>query len=287
MKAERRHELKTNALARGLTDFPDFWREYGSRILLAVVVGLLVYLGVKYWGDRKANNARRVVDALQTLQTVNSDLEIQPRQYSRQNSERLHHERQVLRQEADSAVNTLLDLAKDSRTRANAYLGKGEVDWKLANLPALPGADTEPSLEVKPEERDRLLNDARTAYEEAIRESSDAYTVLEARLGLAAIAENLGQWDKARQQYELLANSAEMPPALKQYTAARIADLPQYEKPVLIGPPPLPVEMPGASTQAATQLFGQTSSQPTTEPTATTTPASQPASRAAQSRPRD
>src|SRR5258706_2458213 len=47
MKAERRHDLKTNSLAMALADFPTFMRVYGSRIVLGVLIvglaGLLIY----------------------------------------------------------------------------------------------------------------------------------------------------------------------------------------------------------------------------------------------------
>src|SRR5579862_1702488 len=47
MKAERRHDLKTNSLAMALADFPTFMRLYGSRVVLGVLIlalaGLLIY----------------------------------------------------------------------------------------------------------------------------------------------------------------------------------------------------------------------------------------------------
>ena len=50
---ERRHDLKTNALARGVEGMPRSLREYGSRILLVVLVAAIVFLLVRYWNYKK------------------------------------------------------------------------------------------------------------------------------------------------------------------------------------------------------------------------------------------
>jgi hypothetical protein len=42
MKAQRRHELKTNTLAQQLERLPFTLREHGGKILLAVIAVLLI-----------------------------------------------------------------------------------------------------------------------------------------------------------------------------------------------------------------------------------------------------
>ena len=59
MKAERRHDLKTNALARGLEGFPYYWRTYGSQALLVVLIFLIVFMLVRYWNEKKARQFGR------------------------------------------------------------------------------------------------------------------------------------------------------------------------------------------------------------------------------------
>ena len=69
MKAERRHELKTNTLARGIEGVPNFWREHGNQILLIVLVAAVTFLLVRYWNEKKAKDAASVAINLQTAHT--------------------------------------------------------------------------------------------------------------------------------------------------------------------------------------------------------------------------
>ena len=48
MKAERRHELQENSLARFIDNFPVMLRLYADRILLAVVLVLLVVVLIRW-----------------------------------------------------------------------------------------------------------------------------------------------------------------------------------------------------------------------------------------------
>ena len=69
MKSERRHELKTNALARRLEGFPDYWREYGNKVMLVIIVFLIAYLAVRYYNDKKIRQSQDVASSLETIQT--------------------------------------------------------------------------------------------------------------------------------------------------------------------------------------------------------------------------
>jgi len=42
MKAERRHELQTNSLAQALQNFPQFMQQYGTKIIIAIVLIVLL-----------------------------------------------------------------------------------------------------------------------------------------------------------------------------------------------------------------------------------------------------
>ena len=54
MKAQRRHELKQNTLAKGLENLPEVSRRHGTKILVVVMVGLLVTLLIR----NRVTNAR-------------------------------------------------------------------------------------------------------------------------------------------------------------------------------------------------------------------------------------
>jgi len=274
MKSERRHDLKTNALARGLEGLPNYWRDYGSRALLVVVVALVVFLLVRYWNDRRASQAQQTIEAMGTAQEKLEELDRLAGAFSINAAQAVADERQKDARDAEDAINTVLDHARDPRVKANAFLARGELNWKLANLPELPGADTRPSLKLS--NKDKLLDDAKSAYEETIRTNSgDALDLFSARMGLAAIAEEKHDWDAARQQYQLVADSG-LPDAFREYARKRLTDLPQYEKPVLIAPPEpqtRPTTQPallGPATPAATQPASEPSASPTSEPSGPT-----------------
>lgn len=275
MKSERRHDLKTNALARGLEGLPNYWRDYGSRALLVVVVALIVYLLVRYWNDRKASQAQQAALAMTTIQEKLEDIDRLAGAFSANTAQAVADQRQKDARDVEDAIDTVLDHAHDARAKANAYVARGELNWKLANLPELPGADTRPSLKLS--NRDKLLDNAKSAYEEVLRSNSgDALDEFSARMGLAAIAEDKRDWGAARQQYQLAADSG-LPEAFRDYARKRLTDLSQYQKPVLIAPPE-PQTQPstepailGPATPLPTQPSTSPTNSPTTERSAPTT----------------
>ena len=285
MKSERRHDLKTNALARSLWGFPEYWHEYGNKALLALICMLLAFLGVRYWNDKKQQEAHKLQDAVQSAHDAIEQISIEPNLYERAPASALMKQRQTLRQDAEDAIGTILDSTNDPKLRTNAYLAKGELYWKLANMPELPGAATQPDLQLGSSERQRLLDQSRSAYEQGLS-SNDSFDQFSARLALAAIAEDLDQWDTARQQYQQIAAAQDMPSEFKQYADQRLAELIRYEKPVLLeapateptvfGPPvPASSEQASTATGSSEPATAPSASPATTQPTSST-PASKP-----------
>lgn len=271
MKAERRHDLKTNALARGIEGLPDYWRDYGNKLLLVVIAALLVYLGVRYWSQKRANEAQAVTESLQSAQSALQDLDRLPMGYMSAMAQpsALADQRQKAVQSAEIAINTVINDARDPKALASGYLAKAELNWKLANMPEIPGAQTQPSLRMS-KNPDEFLNAARSAYEQVLQPQFSGQTLatFQARLGLAAIAENQQKWDAARQQYQAILDASNFPPEFKSYASDRLAELPNLQKPALLGEGP--------------NLFSHPATQPTTPealgpfPTPQTTPASSP-----------
>ena len=259
MKSQRRHELKTNALARGLEALPSHWKDYGSRVLLAVLVALIVFLGFRYWNDKKALEAQQLNSSIETVQTELSRLDSLV-SGDAASASAIAKERKLAATEADNAISTILTTSSDPKIKASALLARGDLNWKLAEAPDPPGSDTRPDLKVP--NRQGLLENASHAYQEALQPpySSDPLVVFRARVGLAAIAENNGQWADARREYEALAGAANIPASFKDYAQQRIADLAKLQKPVLLGefkPPPPPTTSPAtAPSTTAPSIFG-------------------------------
>src|SRR5665213_2899805 len=67
MKAERRHELKTNALAKNLEQAPEFFQKHGSQLLLGLVLCLLAFILVR---NHYADKTRRAAEVRENMGTA-------------------------------------------------------------------------------------------------------------------------------------------------------------------------------------------------------------------------
>jgi predicted negative regulator of RcsB-dependent stress response len=251
MKAERRHDLKTNALARGVEGAPDLWREYGSRILLMVLVAAIVFLLVRYWNDKKARDAATLVESMETATSSVRQLGVLPLEVQAGGSASdIAENRQKITQQAEQAINVVLNSSKDPKQLANAYLARGDLNWTLANFPTVPGAETLPST-LQLSNRETFVEQARTSYAKILEPAYSGSTadVFYARMGLAAIAENAGQWDQAKAQYQAISGGKDMPESFKDIANARLTMLPKYQSPALLVAPPVAVAPPPVSTE--------------------------------------
>ena len=252
MKAERRHELKMNSLERSLERLPEYWRDYGSRILLVILVAAIVFMLVRYWNDKKLRDAELVSTNVESAHTQLQELERLPAFLAAGVSpNRIAEDREKLSQQVEQSVSTVLNSSKDVKQLANANLVRGDLNWTLANFPQLPGADTQPSLGIP--NTDALLSQAQASYQKVVDlQGATTDDVFYARVGLAAVAENLRQWDKAKEQYNSIANSAAMPPSYKEYANEQLTQLAQYQTtPLLVPAPPVAPPAPPSTQRSA------------------------------------
>jgi hypothetical protein len=70
MKAERRHELQENSLAKGIQNFPQFWKDYGSKISLVIILFLLALVLVRYWLNSRDVARQTVAMELTSARTL-------------------------------------------------------------------------------------------------------------------------------------------------------------------------------------------------------------------------
>ncbi len=265
MKAERRHELKTNALAHGLGGLPLFWARYGGKILLAAVAVLAVIWFARF----KAREAQqRQEQAGASYAAARGGIANLQGILGISDPKAAAEQRKQLRDEADRALDEVLETTTDDTLKGEAWLARGELYWQLARLPEIRGADTQPALKQTESDED-LLKKARQAYESAAAASgAKQLTVVTARFGLAAIAEQRRQWDEARKIYESIRDDKANPEAdpFKDLARLKLDDLKDIQKPVLIGKP---------ATEPAIAPVGPPVQAPTTTiiaPAVTTTP---------------
>jgi len=159
--------------------------------------------------------------------------------------------------------------SEDGRLAVQSLLWIG--DQSLRQLATLGmGASNPNSL--------KLIDQAERAYNRVINEFTDRpMDVAVARLGLAAIAEERGQFDQAKAIYEAvsgLEGAALLPMA--NLAKVKLENIDHYGEPVTFASPPPP---PPPTTQPLNELIipPAPTSAPTSEPAAAPAPTTQPA----------
>lgn len=236
MKAERRHELQTNTLAKTLADVPLYLRFHFGKILLGLLLGALLVLLIRHRmaagrvrGLEAINGlteARRLVSQLPLLDLAEPDL-----------AQRAS-ERKRAASEAEGLLDQLFQETQDpddSALRAEAYVARGDLFWALANLPPIPGAATQPTLQL-PQTADQYLKQSEDAYQQVLRDYRDrTLSALTAMFGLAAVAENRGEYDAAAAQYEAITKHPNVTDISKSLAAQRREYLSRLREPLFTG----------------------------------------------------
>ncbi|MEO6435239.1 MAG: tetratricopeptide repeat protein [Tepidisphaeraceae bacterium] len=235
MKAQRRHELQENELAKVIKGAPSFWQQSGGKMLAAVVAVLVIALLVRFRVNSNRQAHAQAIEGLSSARAMTEELQQIGMMTAFGPAQEGSLRRKQFFSEANNLLTDVTKLTDDRILTAEALLARGDLNWTAATLPELAGAATQPSLAVN---RKELIDTAAEAY----RSVADGYpdnksANYAARFSLAAIAEDRGQWDDARGIYEKLAAETNDQPAYQQLAAERLRILPQLRKPVLLAPP--------------------------------------------------
>jgi tetratricopeptide (TPR) repeat protein len=237
MKAERRHELKQNTLARGIENLPEASRQHGSRVLVGVLVALLVVFLIRQRITSSREAATRAAWSLDSARAAIGQIDEAIDFGGAQNPAGMAKLRQDVYQRSTDALQTVLDATDDPRLLAEARLARGDLNWKLANFPDVPGAQTQPALQFA-RSREDLLKTAADSYLNVVEDpAAPPESMRTARLGLAAVYENRKEWDKARAEYQKIVNDNAVPKAFKDLAVERLNNLDQVQRPPLLASP--------------------------------------------------
>lgn len=220
MKAEERHELKENDMVSWFQyGLPIFLKQYGSYLLLALALCLL---GYQLWNYREKKHAVEVQSAWNELAAA-----------SNPNTEN-----------APAKLQAIINEYNVKPVQALAWL---QIATFYTDAVA-HGNPPEGYNGVKVTKDDALAS-AEKAANHVINEFPDqTLAVGKAHLALATIAEDRGDWDAAKKQYELLSDKggpfADTAFALTAEAQLKLLD--PYRK-----APPLAAMVPPPATQAA------------------------------------
>ncbi len=232
MDSEHRHELKENDLAEFLTNFGQWWSNYGMMLSVVVLAAVAIIVGKTVMD---ANAAAKKEQAWADLAGSTS-----PESYS-----------------------LVAQLHTDPAVRALGNLRAADLVTTGPTLPQTDNTQTDqPDAAIEFTEKQ-----AADMYKQVIDDEA-AHTVykLNARLGLAAIAENSSDWDQAKNQYQQTIDQAGTAyAALATHARKRLELLDKLTLPVVFAPEapkpriedqPLPTAappMPGVSDFGDTQ----------------------------------
>jgi tetratricopeptide (TPR) repeat protein len=233
MDSEHRHELKENDLLEFFRNFKNWWAKHGTQTLLVILVCVLALTGYRYFKGKEARERDAAWADLANVSTVEG----------RQQVAGMYPNRPGL------ANLALLQAADDLRTQAFA------VD-ELGN-PA-PATSPEPN-----EAQRKTLDDAAKLYQRVIdapQPTEPSLYKLNARMGLAAVHETLGEWDKAEAEYRNVIKEAGAYRNIALVADRQIQTMDSRKEPIAFKLAP-PVELPDETSDGASE--GETD-EPTT-----------------------
>lgn len=236
MKAERRHELQQNTLAKVLEDLPLYLRFHANKILVGVIVVCLLFLLYRH-RTNSAEQSREL--AKESLTNARMGM-MQLKQVDQMNANDLARasERKKLIDQVQLAIDQILSSTSDSSDaplRAEASVLRGDLLWEVANLPPLPGASTLPAAVAPPTTRESL-DSAEAAYRETlVKYPNQSIPRVASLLALAAIEENRGNWEKALEQYKIVEDDTTIPQLYRSVAKARQEVIPTIRNRTFLG----------------------------------------------------
>jgi tetratricopeptide (TPR) repeat protein len=248
MKAEHRHELKTNELAQWLGNLPQWTKDNLTVIIAAAVILALCAGSYYYFGTQK-----HTADVAEQKRLTNLL------------SQTLQNKRQVLAthmsEEGEDTSFMLLRLADDLAKFADS--AKDQRRAAFALIQAAEAVRTELHYRSTPVATGELKNQierAKSYYNKALLTLDNANLEAVARLGLGLCEEEIGNYNGAEQIYRDIIANPEFENTIAVLKAEkRIKTLAQYQRPVVLATtkptqPPIGARIPPRpSTPGATR----------------------------------
>jgi len=239
MKADHRHDLKTNELADWLAHFPQ-WAQENRTTLIGAGVVIVVVIGVYF-----VRFYRKDIDVRQHVQLTNlvTQVSAQKRTIA-----------QAASQGTDQSV-TLLPIVQDLQSFAE---GSGNDQMAaLALIKRAEGLRAELHYrltDASGEEVAKQIAQAQTSYRQALERAASIPTLAAAaQLGLGLCDEELGNFAEAKAAYREVAENADYESTAAQAAAAyRLKTVDDYKSAIAFRPAPEP--KPAAASTPTIQL---------------------------------
>jgi hypothetical protein len=253
LKTGDQGDLSKLDLATGVDRIPELWNRHGNKVLLVFTALAIAYAAYSF-RDRSVQNARNAAETNLTIaRDTLADLRASP--LANYKDEFYATKRKQALEDAGLALSEILEQSADDDYRCQALILRGDLYYTLALLPDRSAASTQPTLQLG-QTSDQLMATAAQSYTKLISQYPTRLTqVAHARLGLAAIAENKGDFTGATDLYNKLVTDDATMASYKDIARRRLAMMPDLSKPMrLRGAASQPVSVPQVTTPSATPL---------------------------------
>jgi tetratricopeptide (TPR) repeat protein len=246
MRAEHRHELKTNELAEWLFNLPD-WAQKNLRTIIYVTVVVVLVLGTFFYQRyQKTVVAAREQAAVTGLI---AQIPMQESQIAEAASQGTDASYTLLQ-----AANELKNFAQNSRQEAIKALALvKEAQILRAELQFRQGAITKQDIESQ-------VNKAKDDYNEALtylKKTPDCPLEAMARFGLGLCEEDLGNYQQAKTMYKEVAQDSRFDGTIAAAAAKyRLETMDYYINTKIALKPAPPVPVPPPAPAAEQPLYG-------------------------------
>jgi len=231
MKSEHRHDLKTNELAEWLSNLPQWTKENLTIIIVisAVIVAAITFYYIRY-GYSKSVVAEEQLEFTNLLNQLSAS-KMQVLSAQAQGRDLSF----ILLQPANS-LGTFAQNAKSDQMAALALIKQAEA--LRTELHYRPGTVNNKDLTSQ-------INQAKAAYTEAIQTrlqgTSNPSLTAAAEFGLGLCEEELGNFEKAQQIYQIIAENPDFEGTVAVAQAKhRLETMADYQQKVIFKPAPTP-----------------------------------------------
>ena len=227
MKSKHRHELKTNELAEWLANFPQ-WIKENRNTIIGIVVLIVVIIGFFSWKSFKS--AVQEQERLEFTGLLNSVSETKMQTMSAQ-------------MQGNDISYMLLQRAGDLKKFAEKTGNNNIAAISLIKQADAIRAELHYRMEdISQQVLTEQINQAKTSYTKAVELSSSNNSLRAiATFGLGLCAEELGNFNEARQIYQDVADNPDFEGTATAIQAElRLKTMSDYEKDIVFLPAPIP-----------------------------------------------
>jgi len=199
MKAQERHKLKTNELAESLSELPEYLRTHSTQIITVAVIVLVVAAAGYWWWHGRVEARQGRLAELQLLVVKQAQLEQRAAQQGQLESKPGEEPKEIVAYDAApvaAALRTLAEEAGRSPVGMSALLQEAQAIRSQLFFSDQPITD---------EEKERICQRVENIYQRLLQEyPQEKLAVGMARMGQGLVAEDRGDWAKAKEIYQAI-----------------------------------------------------------------------------------